>query len=218
MNGSEPAMIYELRTYTCQPGTQAIVARNSGTVAKDIRGDSYGKLEGYWLTEIGTLNQVMHLWSYESFDERARLRAELSRNERWVDEYLPLIRPHLVRQHVRLMLPLLPYKKPAGDGHVYEYRAYRAKATRAREWAKLFADIMPVREQYSSPVCAWITDAGEPNEVSHLWAYPSLDERLAIRAKVMQDPRWQGFLKEAGPLLEEMTSTIALPAAHSPLQ
>ncbi len=211
-------MIYELRTYTCRPGTGAIVARNSGTVAKDIRGDDYGKLEGYWLTEIGTLNQVMHLWSYESFDERARLRGELSKNERWVGEYLPLIRPHLLRQHVRLMTSILPFRKPATEGNVYEYRAYRAKATHVREWGKLFADIMPVREQYSSPVCAWITDAGEPNEASHLWAYASLEERASVRAKVMEDPKWQAFLKEAGPLLEEMTSTIALPAAHSPLQ
>jgi hypothetical protein len=210
-------MIYELRTYTCRPGTNAIVARNSGTVAKDIRGDDYGKLEGYWLTEIGTQNQVMHLWSYESFDERARLRGELSKNERWVKEYLPLIRPHLVRQHVRLMTPILPFRTPASGGNVYEYRAYRAKATHVREWGKRFADVMPVREQYSSPVCAWITDAGEPNEASHLWAYSSLEERAAVRARVMEDPKWQAFLKEAGPLLEEMTSTIALPAAHSPL-
>ena len=90
-------MIYELRTYTCQPGTHTVVAKNSGTVARDIRGNDYGKLEGYWMTEIGALNQVMHLWSYESFEERVRLRGELSKNERWVKEYLPLIRPHLLR-------------------------------------------------------------------------------------------------------------------------
>lgn len=211
-------MIYELRTYTCRPGSQAIVAKNSGTVAKDIRGDDYGKLEGYWMTEIGALNQVMHLWSYDSFEERVRLRGELSKNERWVNEYLPLIRPHLMRQHVRLMTPILPFRKPATDGNVYEYRAYRARATHVREWGRLFAEAMPVRERYSSPVCAWITDAGEPNEVSHLWAYPSLEARAEARAKAGADPQWQSFLKEAGPLLEEMSSTVALPAAHSPLR
>jgi hypothetical protein len=99
-----------------------------------------------------------------------------------------------------------------------EYRAYRAKATYVRQWGKLYADIMPVREQYSSPVCAWITDAGEPNEVSHLWAYSSLEERAQVRGRVAADPKWQAFLKEGGPLLEEMTSTIALPAEHSPLK
>ena len=82
-------MIYELRTYTVKPGTAPLVAKNSGTVARDIRGDNYGKLEGYWLTEVGPLNQVMHLWSYSDLNERARLRVELSKNPRWGNEYLP---------------------------------------------------------------------------------------------------------------------------------
>ena len=211
-------MIYELRTYTLRPGMQPVVAKNAGTVARDIRGDDYGKLEGYWLTEHGALNQVMHLWSFASYDERQRLRAELGRNERWVNEYLPLILPHLVRQDIRLMEAVLPLKRPAGDGHVYEYRNYRTFPGKARTWAKHFADIMPVRETYSENVCAWVTDSGQPNEVSHLWAYSSLDERLEIRAKVAADPKWQGFLKTAGSMLEDMHSTVMLPAAHSPMQ
>ena len=211
-------MIYELRTYTCQPGTHAVVAKNSASVGKDIRGDDYGKLEGYWLSVIGALNQVFHLWSYESLDERARLRAALSQDERWVNEYLPLIRPNLLRQEVRLLMPFLPFRAPPGEGNVYEYRAYRAKPTMARAWSRLFAGAMPVRERYSSPVCAWITDAGQPNEVSHLWAYPSVEARNEARAKAGADPEWQAFLQEGATLLEEMSSTILLPAAHSPLR
>ena len=53
-------------------------------------GRHYGKLEGYWSTEIGPLNQVMHLWSYTDLNERARLRAELAKNQRWTQEYMPL--------------------------------------------------------------------------------------------------------------------------------
>ena len=64
---------------------------------------------------------------------------------------------------------------------------------------------------------AWITEAGQPNEVSHLWAYPSVDARTELRGRVAADPRWKEFLGKAGPLLEEMHSTILLPAAHSPL-
>ncbi|MFT5390415.1 MAG: hypothetical protein ACI8PT_000600 [Gammaproteobacteria bacterium] len=211
-------MIYELRTYTLRPGAQPLVAGNAGTVAREIRGDNYGKLEGYWLTEHGALNQVMHLWSFDSFDERQRLRAALGQNERWVNEYLPLILPHLVRQDIRLMEAVLPLKAPPGENNLYEYRNYRTAPGKARQWAKGFQDIMPVREGYSPNVCAWITDAGQPNEVSHLWAYPSLDARLEIRAKVAADPQWKEFLKTSGSLLEEMHSTVMLPAAHSPLR
>ena len=51
-------MIYELRTYTLKPGMQPTVAKNAGTVGRDIRGDDYGKLEGYWMTEIGPLLEL----------------------------------------------------------------------------------------------------------------------------------------------------------------
>ena len=72
-------MIYELRTYTSSRAPCRTWPRTPATVARDIRKDDYGKLEGYWVTEIGPLNQVMHLWSYKDLNERARLRAELAR-------------------------------------------------------------------------------------------------------------------------------------------
>jgi hypothetical protein len=53
-------MLYELRTYTCKQGTVADVAKAAATIATEIRKDDYGKLEGYWISEIGPLNQVLH--------------------------------------------------------------------------------------------------------------------------------------------------------------
>ncbi|HSR79930.1 MAG TPA: NIPSNAP family protein, partial [Hyphomicrobiaceae bacterium] len=90
-------MIYELRTYTLKQGSVPDVVKAASTVSRSIRGDEYGKLEGYWTTEIGPLNQVMHLWSYRDLNERSRLRTELDKNASWNSEYVPLIRPHLVR-------------------------------------------------------------------------------------------------------------------------
>jgi NIPSNAP len=71
------------RTYTLRQGTLADAVKAASTVSRDIRGDNYGKLEGYWQTEIGPLNQVMHLWSYQDLNQRTQLRAELSKNPRW---------------------------------------------------------------------------------------------------------------------------------------
>ena len=61
-------MIYEFRTYTTGPGQAPLLAKYSAEIGRPIRGDDHGKLEGYWLTEIGPLNQVMHLWSYEDMN------------------------------------------------------------------------------------------------------------------------------------------------------
>ncbi len=89
-------MIYELRTYTAKPGAIPAILKANEEVARRVRGDNYGKLEGYWYTDIGPVNQVMHLWSFDDLVERDRLRAELGALEAWGQEYVPLIRPHLV--------------------------------------------------------------------------------------------------------------------------
>ena len=211
-------MIHELRTYTLAPGTAPAAAELSGTLGRDIRGDDFGKLEGYWLSEIGPLNQVMHLWSYADLNERARLRGELAKNERWVGEYLPEMRPRLLRQDIRLLNVIVDIKPPEAEGNIYEFRNYRLKPGAIREWAKLFTEALAARERYSKIVGLWSTEAGQPNEVCHLWAYPDLNARAEARAAAAGDPDWQAFLPKSGPLIEEMQSTIMLPAAHSPLK
>ena len=211
-------MIYELRTYTIKPGMAPVAAANSGELGRAVRGDDYGKLEGYWITEIGPLNQVMHLWSYADLNERARLRAELAKNERWNTEYLPKMRPILVRQDTRIMNAIRGPVAPETEGNIYEFRAYRLVPGAMRKWVGLFTDVLPVREEYSKLVGLWSTDVGQPNEVCHIWAYPSLDARAEVRAKVAAEPEWQAFLKADSPLIDEMHSTIMVPAKHSPLK
>ncbi len=191
-------MIYELRTYTVKPGAIGDMIKAASTVSREIRKDDYGKLEGYWSTEIGPLNQVMHLWSYGDLNERARLRGELAKNPRWSSEYLPLIRPLMMRQDIRLLNPVKAPVAPASMGNIYEFRNYRAKTGKI--------------------VGLWQPEAGQPNEVCHIWAYPSLNARAEARAAALKDPAWQEFLGKSGPLLEEMHSTIMLPAPHSPLK
>ena len=212
-------MLYELRTYTLKAGTLGDVVKAASTVSRDIRGDNFGKLEGYWFTEIGPLNQVLHLWSYSDFAERARLRGELAKNSRWTGEYLPLIRPLLMLQEVRLLNAIRPPVAPATTGNVYELRNYRAKpAGAAKQWLDAFTAALPAREKYSKIVGLWQTEAGQPNEVCHLWAYPDLNARAKARGDAMKDPVWQEFLGKGPAFLEQMHSTILLPAPHSPLK
>jgi NIPSNAP protein len=212
-------MIYELRTYTVKPGTVGDMVKAASTVSKDIRGNNFGKLEGYWSTEIGPLNQVLHMWSYSDLNERARLRAELAKNARWTSEYIPLIRPLLLRQEVRLLNAIRPPVEPDTTGNVYELRNYRAKPLGAvRQWTEAFTAALPAREKYSKMVGLWQTEAGQPNEVCHIWAYPSLNARAEARANATNDPAWKEFLGKGPQFLEEMHSTIMLPAPHSPLQ
>jgi NIPSNAP len=212
-------MIYELRTYTVKAGTIGDMIKAASTVSLEIRANNYGKLEGYWSTEIGPLNQVMHLWSYSDLNERVRLRGELAKNARWNNDYIPLIRPLLVRQDVRLMNAIRPPVAPDSAGNIYEFRNYRCKAGGgAKQWLDLFTAALTHREKYSKIVGLWQTETGQPNEVCHVWAYPDLNTRTAVRGNAMKDAGSQEFLKASAPFVEEQHSTIMLPAPHSPLK
>jgi hypothetical protein len=211
-------MVHELRTYTLMPGKLNEYLKNSAEIGRKIRGDRYGTLEGFWFTEFGTLNQVVHLWSFPDLNERERLRAELARNEEWTKGYLPHTRAVLLAQSNKILSPVLPLKRPAGGGHVYELRWYRMQVGRLAEWLGHFREIMPVREKYSKNVGVFQTEAGTLNEAVHLWAYADLNQRAAVRAQVLQDPAWQAFLQKSTPCLAEMHSVILMPAPHSPMR
>src|SRR5262245_36783440 len=211
-------MIHELRTYTVKQGSLPEMIKNSATVSREIRKDDYGKLEGYWSTDIGPLNQVVHLWSYRDLNERARLRAELAKNPRWVKEYQPLNRDIYLRQDIRLLNPVVGPVAPAETPNVYELRTYRARPGAVRQWANLLMKTLPAREKHSKIVGLWITEAGQPNEVCHIWAYKDLNHRAQVRAAATADPEWQAFLSESAPLLDELHSTIMVPTPHSPLK
>jgi hypothetical protein len=59
---------------------------------------------GYFSTEVGTLNQVVHLWAYEDFEERTRKRAELVADEDW-KAYVAKVRPLILHQENRILVP-----------------------------------------------------------------------------------------------------------------
>ncbi len=210
-------MIYELRTYSFAPGKMPDYLKLAEDVGNRIRGDRYGKREGSWVAESGMLNQVWHLWRYESLDERARLRTALAQDRDWTEQFVARIRPLLVRQEIRFLNPVRPLNPPAERGHIYELRLYRAQTGKARAWLDLFTGVLPARERHSPNVGVWQVEAPDPNAVAHLWAYKDLNDRMRARGAAMQDPDWQAFLAEATPLLAEMQSVLLVPAPFSPM-
>ena len=96
-------MIYELRTYTLVPGKQGEYLKLSGDLSRKIRGDDYGKLEGFWSTEFGTLNQLVHLWKFDDdADRRAHWKAVFA-NKDFVEGFAVKFRPLLASQEVKLL-------------------------------------------------------------------------------------------------------------------
>ncbi|HYM31965.1 MAG TPA: NIPSNAP family protein [Candidatus Cybelea sp.] len=211
-------MIYEFRTYTFPPGKIGAYLDLAGNVGLPIRKNDFGTNHGYWSADIGALNQAWHLWSYKDLNERAEFRARLSRDPRWTNDYVAKVGQLIARQDIRLMHPLIEPRVPAELGNLYELRIYRTQVGQARRWASMIQEYLPAREKYSKIVALWHTEAGQPNEVVHLWAYKDLNARAKARADAIKDPAWQEFLGKSSPLLVEMHSTILVPASFSPLR
>ncbi len=211
-------MIHELRMYTLKPGKMPEYLEYARTIGRPARGNDYGVNHGYWTTEHGALNQVWHIWSYESLNERARLRAELQKNKAWTTEYTPRILPLLESQDIRFMHPMKPITPPAKEGGIYELRIYRTQVGQARGWAEKYLGIMPVREKYSPNVGLWVGEAPQPNEVLHMWNYADGADRAAKRAALFQDAEWNGFLKSVEGAVVEMQSSILIPTAYSAMK
>lgn len=95
-------MIYELRTYDVKPGMLAAYLKLFDEVGMPER-SPHNNLVGFWSTEFGALNQVVHIWRYESLDQRASLRAGLMNNPRWTNDFLPFAMPMLDRMHSVIM-------------------------------------------------------------------------------------------------------------------
>jgi hypothetical protein len=213
-------MIYELRIYTLRPGALPEYLRLQKEVGRAIRGDDYGKFEGAWSSEFGTLNQYVHLWSYADAGERQRLRVELAKNEAWSKEFIARTAGLVRNQENRILLLVegVPFTPPDRGGHVYELRSYRAHYQQAPKWVGHFKAVLPARQEYSRLVGLWTGDVGPLNQVTHLWAYDDLNQRADVRARVMQDPRWKDYLASSLPLLAEQHAVVLVPTDYSPLK
>lgn len=211
-------MIHELRIYTLAPGTQPAFLAHAQEVGMRVRGEKYGRLEGYWTSEFGTLNQAFHLWSFASLDERARLLGELGRIEEWTRDYLPKARSMILTQETSILASALPINAPAEAPNLYELRRYTTHPGKAPEWLALIKKAAPARSALSPIVGVWASELGALNQVLHLWAYRDLNHRAAVRKQAAQDPTWRDFVARVPPLLTRMESTILAPAAFSPLR
>ena len=211
-------MIHELRTYTIQPGKFRSYLSLTGRVGIKLRA-KYSKLVGYWTTEVGELNQVVHLWEYEDFRHHAEVRARLAKDKAWTGHYLARSRLMIGRQESMILLPadVWPFTAPVGTG-IYELRSYRLQPGKVAEWLALWKEGMTARQHYSKPVGMWTSDLGELHRVVHLWQYESLEHRFQVRTEALTNQLWRDTVARLATLAQVMESKILIPTEFSPLK
>jgi hypothetical protein len=97
-------MIVEQRTYTLHPGKVPEYLRLYQAEGMAIQTRILGRMVGYFTTEIGPLNQIVHMWGYDSFEDRARRRAEMAADKGW-QAYIAKIQPFIQKQESKILVP-----------------------------------------------------------------------------------------------------------------
>lgn len=95
-------MYFEMRTYTIRPGRIGAYMDHFESVGLPIL-QRYAELVGYWFTDIGELNQVIHIWRYDSLDQRALKRKALYDDAEWKTDFLPKALEMLEKQESKIM-------------------------------------------------------------------------------------------------------------------
>jgi len=205
-------MIYEIRTYRIKPGSLPEVEKRFGE-AYEYR-KKYSALAAFWHTEIGPLNEIIHIWPYQDVADRVRVRADAMKDANWppkIQEFIAKMRSEIITP-----FPFASNMNPGTWGPYYEIRYYNVRPGTMpdvmRRWESKIGD----RAKLSPVMLAGGVDTGEAKGFVHIWAYKSLDERIAIRNQA----RAQGVWPPPGGAdsLLAQKNKIAMPAAFSPMK
>jgi len=96
-------MIYDMRIYDLKPGSVPAYLEAVREVALPVR-ERYGiKLAGWYYTEVGPLNRVVHIWAYRDWAHLAEGKEQFRSDPQWVRDYVPRVQPLIVRQQTQIM-------------------------------------------------------------------------------------------------------------------
>ena len=205
-------MIYEMRTYSFLPGDIPEFEQAVG-LAMPHR-EKYSKMTAFWKTDIGDVNQIIHVWPYEDLEHRERVREELENDPNWPPKYsvkktsarvdilnpAPFMTPHIgVKEHL---------------GNIYEMRSYMLKPGSISEMIKRWSVAVPAREKYSPLAACWYSDLGPQFKWIHVWAYENFAARDRVRAEALKDPLWPPDTEE---FMVRQENMILVPGSFSPL-
>ena len=97
-----------------------------------------------------------------------------------------------------------------------EQRLYTFAPGRGAEFRRLYETKgrAPQERHLGLPVGYYFSEIGTLNQVTTLWFYPTLNDRVERRERLFKDPEWISFLEAARPLLTAQETRILTPAEH----
>jgi hypothetical protein len=97
-------MIFEIRTYRLKTGATPDYLRLIGEECIAVQKHHLGRLFGYFHSEIGPLNEIVHIWVYADLSDRERRRQALLDDPKW-RALLLRIQSHIETMENKIMKP-----------------------------------------------------------------------------------------------------------------
>jgi hypothetical protein len=95
-------MYVEERMYTLQVGKAPEYFKLYEAEGLAVQTRHLPHMVGYYVTEVGPQNMVVHLWAYDDLGQRERCRAALAADAAW-QAYVPKIRALILSQDTRIL-------------------------------------------------------------------------------------------------------------------
>jgi hypothetical protein len=95
--------IYELRTYTLYVGKMREAVEVYQQLGEPWIAKRRSKLVGYFTSDVGALNQLVHLWRFDDDADRRKHWAEVYADEAFI-AFAARIRPLILTQENKLLL------------------------------------------------------------------------------------------------------------------
>jgi len=97
-------MIFEIRTYRLKTGATPDYLRLIGEECIAIQKSHLGRLVGYFHSDIGPLNEIVHIWAFADVVDREHRRQALLDDPKW-RALLPRIQSHIETMENKIMKP-----------------------------------------------------------------------------------------------------------------
>jgi hypothetical protein len=206
-------MIVEFRTYTLNPGSTPEFEKRFAEALPNRT--KVSPLAAFWHTEVGPLNQVIHVWPYEDLAARTRLREEATKQQGWP----PNTREFVVHQKSQIFIPapFSPKLEPRQLGGIYEIRMYTLKPGAIPSQIDRWSTAIDARTKLSPLAFAGHSELGDLNIWCHIWAYKDANHRAEIREKARKEGIWPPKGGQPGTMLKQ-ENMLVVPASFSPLR
>ncbi len=204
-------MLYEVRTYRLKPRSQNEVIKRFGEAYEDRK--KYSEISAFFYSDIGPLNEIIHIWPYKDLADRTETRAKAAASANWP----PHISEFLDEQLSEIFTPFsfTPEFKPGNFGPVFEWRSYTIKPHSVGGIQERWGDQLEAREKLSPVLMGMTTEIGPLNKFVHIWPYESLNHRAEIRAEAAAKGIWPP--KGGGDELIQQENKILYAAPFSPI-